>query len=174
MPLTSTSFLLGLLLYRILRATVFDMSALTVALVPGAFHAEWAMDLFAAQLQRRGYNTRTWGLKTVNKPNVSVEEDSTLLAEGLLKPLVEQGKDVVLYLHSYAGFPGSAAIAGFSKAERSAKGLPGGILGLIFQSACVPRTGYTLRQMLGGNYAPWHDLDVNLLRLFTDAFCHDL
>lgn len=174
MPLTFTFFLLDLHLHRILYATVFNMSALTVALVPGAFHVEWAMDLLAAQLQRRGYNTCTWGLKTVNKPNVSLEEDSTLLAEGLLKPLMDQGKDVVLYLHSYAGFPGSAAIAGFSKAERNAKGLQGGIIGLIFQSAFVPKAGYTLLQMIGGNYAPWQDPDVSLLYLLIDAFYHDL
>lgn len=174
MPLTFISFLLGLLLHSVLYTTILDMSALTIALVPGAFHGEWAMDLLAAQLQGRGYDTRTWGLKTVNKPNVSVEEDSTLLAEGLLKPLVEQCKDVVLYLHSYAGFPGSVAIAGLSKVERSSKGLQGGIIGLIFQSAFVPKAGDTILKMLGGNYAPWQDLDVSLFHLFIDAFYHGL
>ena len=103
------------------------MPTVTVVLVPGAFHVDSAMDILGAQLQQKGYNTRTWGLKTVNKPNVSVGEDSMLLAEGILEPLIQQGKDVVLYLHSYAGFPGSAAIAGFSKAERRAKGLQGAI-----------------------------------------------
>ena len=150
------------------------MHALTVVLVPGAFHVDSAMDILGAQLQQKGYNTRTWGLKTVNKPNVSVEEDSMLLAEGILRPLMEQGKDVVLYLHSYAGFPGSAAIAGFSKAERTAKGLRGGIIGLIFQSAFVPKVGDNLLQMIGGNYAPWQDPDVSLSYLFIDAFHHDL
>lgn len=59
------------------------------------------MDILGAQLQTKGYDTRTWGLKIVNAPNVSVGEDSILLAEGILKPLIEQqGKDVVLYLHS--------------------------------------------------------------------------
>lgn len=113
------------------------------------------MHILGAQLQTKGYNTRTWGLKIVNAPNVSVGEDSILLAEGILKPLIEQqGKDVVLYLHSYAGFPGSSAIAGFLKAERSAKGLQGGIIGLIFQSAFMPKVGDTLLQMIGGNYTP--------------------
>ena len=137
------------------------MPPLTVVLVPGAFHHPSTMDIFSAQLQQKGYTTRTWRLKTVNKPNVSVEEDSILLAEGLLKPLVlVNGEDVVLYLHSYAGFPGSTAIAGLSKAERSAKGLRGGILGLIYQSAFVPKEGNTLLQMIGGKYAPWQDPDV--------------
>ena len=162
MSLTFTLLLSGLLLHTVFCSPVFNMPALTIVLVPGAFHVDSAMDLLGAQLQRKGYNTRTWGLKTVNKPNVSVREDSLLLAEGILKPLIEQqSKDVVLYLHSYAGFPGSAAIAGFSKAERSAKGLQGGIIGLIYQSAFVPKEGDTLLQMIGGKYAPWQEPDVS-------------
>ena len=172
--LTFTVLLSGLLLHKDSCAPLFNMPALTVVLVPGAFHVDSAMDILGAQLQIKGYNTRTWGLKTVNAPNVSVEEDSILLAEGILTPLIEQqGKDVVLYLHSYAGFPGSSAIAGFSKAERSAKGLQGGILGLIFQSAFVPKAGDTLLQMIGGTYAPWQDPDVSYSDLSFDAFHHD-
>ena len=150
------------------------MSALAVVLVPGAFHVGSVMNILGAQLQQKGYNTRTWGLKTVDKPNVSVGEDSMMLAKGILEPLIAQGKDVVLYLQSYAGFPGSAAIAGLSKAERSAKGLQGGIIGLIFQSAFVPKVGDTLLKMIGGNYAPWQDPDVSLSYLFIDAFQRDL
>ena len=138
------------------------MPDLTVVLVPGAFHVDSAMDLLGGQLAQKGYNTRTWGLKTVNAPNVSVSQDSALLAQGILEPLIaQQGKDIVLYLHSYAGFPGSSAIAGYSKAERSAKGLQGGILGLIYQSAFIPKDGNTLVQMIGGNYAPWQAPDVS-------------
>lgn len=174
--MTSLIFTLILsgLFHMVFCAPVFNMPALTVVLIPGAFHVDSAMDILGAQLQRKGYNTRTWGLKTVNKPNISVDEDSMLLAEGVLKPLIEQGKDIVLYLHSYAGFPGSSAIAGFSKAERSAAGLQGGIIGLIFQSAFVPKIGDTLLQMIGGNYAPWQDPDVSHSYLFIDAFHHDL
>ena len=164
--LTLTLLLSGLLFHKVSCAAIFDMPALTIVLVPGAFHVDSAMDILGAQLQTKGYNTRTWGLKTVNVPNVSVEEDAELLVEGILSPLIdEQGKDVVLYLHSYAGFPGSSAIAGFSKAERSAKGLQGGIIGLIFQSAFVPKVGDTLLQMIGGSYAPWQDPDVSHLDL---------
>ena len=155
-------------------APLFNISALTAVLVPGVFHVSSAMDILGAQLQKKGYNTRTWGLKTVNKPNISVDDDSMLLAKGVLKPLTEQGKDIVLYLHSYAGFPGSSAIAGFSKAERSAAGLQGGIIGLIFQSAFVPKVGDTLLQLIGGNYVLWKNIDVSHSYMFTDAFPHDL
>ena len=150
------------------------MPALTVVLVPGAFHIDSVMDILAARLVAKGYDTRIWGLKTVNKAGVSVAQDSLLLDRGILRPLIEdQGKEIVLYLHSYAGFPGSAAITGLSKVERSAKGLQGGIIGLIYQSAFVPKVGDTLLQMIGGNYAPWQDPDVSeFLQLSFRAFDH--
>ena len=147
------------------------MPDLTIVLVPGAFHVDSAMDILGGLLQRQGFNTRTWGLKTVNMPNVSVEEDTKLMVNGILEPLiVEQGKDVLLYLHSYAGFPGSSAIAGLSKAERSAKGEQGGIIGLIYQSAFIPQPGATLLQMIGGVYAPWQDPNVSRCLLLL-PFC---
>ena len=142
----------------------------TIVLVPGAFHVDSAMDVLAAQLEQAGYNIRTKGLISVNRPGTTVKDDSTALLAELLEPLiVQQGKDVVLYLHSYAGFPGSAAIGGLSKKERTAKGQNGGIVGLIYQSAFVPKLGDTLVQMIGGSYAPWQSPDVRLASsiLFT-------
>lgn len=144
------------------------MASLTIVLVPGAFHVDFSFDLLGLQLQQKGYSTRTWGLITVKKPRVSIDDDAKALADGILTPLIEeQGKDIVLYLHSYAGFPGSAAIAGFSKAGRAAKGQPGGIIGLIYQSAFIPKPGNTLLQMIGGTYAPWQAPDV---RSFPNHF----
>ncbi|KAL8747330.1 MAG: hypothetical protein Q9184_007616 [Pyrenodesmia sp. 2 TL-2023] len=100
------------------------------------------------------------GLVTVNQPGFTVQDDVQALLTGLLHPLiVKEGKDIVLYLHSYAGFPGSAAIAGLSKQERSAKGERGGVVGLIYQSAFCPTRGDTLLKMIGGNYAPWQAPD---------------
>jgi hypothetical protein len=136
------------------------MSKPTIVLVTGAFHVDSVMDVLGARLQEAGYNTRTKGLVTVNGPGLSVKDDATALRD-LLQPLIiDQGKDVVLYLHSYAGFPGSAAIGGLSKKERTAKGQQGGIVGLVYQSAFIPQQGDTLVKMIGGSYAPWQSPDV--------------
>ena len=147
------------------------MAALpTIVLVPGAFHVDSAMDVLGAELEKSGYNTRTFGLITVNNPKVRVQDDAVALRLEILAPLIEQqGKDIVVYLHSYAGFPGSAAIKGLSKDERLAAGKQGGILGLIYQSAFVPKPGNTLLQMIGGQYAPWQDPDVCESFLFPRA-----
>lgn len=140
----------------------FNMNAPpTIVIVPGAFHVASSMDLFSSQLEEAGYDTQTFELVTVNQPMLKVQDDVTALAAEVLVPLIEKhGKDVVLYLHSYAGFPGSAAIKGLSKTERLAAGKRGGILGLIYQSAFIPKPGDTLLQMVGGTYASWQDPNV--------------
>ena len=133
-----------------------------IVLVPGAFHVEPIMDILDYQLKDAGYNSQTFGLVTVNNPKLSIQDDASALERSVLYTLIEQqGRDVVLYLHSYAGFPGSIAIKGYSKAERLAAGKRGGIAGLIYQSAFVPKEGNTLPQMLGGQYAPWQDPNVS-------------
>ena len=148
------------------RPLRFKMNSLpTIVLVPGAFHVASSMDLLSSQLEQAGYDTKIIGLVTVNQPKFTVQDDVAVLAGEVLLPLIEkQGKDVVLYLHSYAGFPGSAAIKGLSKTERLAAGKRGGILGLIYQSAFIPKSGDTLKQMIGGNYAPWQDPNVLTIR----------
>ena len=131
-----------------------------ILLVPGAFHIESTMDLLGGQLQQAGYDTRAMGLVTVNNAHLTIKDDVAALQVKLLDLIEQQGKDILLYLHSYAGMPGSTAIEGFSKAERAAKGQKGGIIGLIYQSAFTPQKGNTLVEMIGGSYAPWQDPNV--------------
>ena len=146
--------------FNVMVARKMDIS--TIALVPGAFHVASSIDLLSLSLRRWGYDTRRWGLTTVNNPAASVTDDVSHLAQDVLKPLIEvEGKDVVLYLHSYAGFPGSAAIVGFARAERVAVGEKGGIVGLIYQAAFVPKEGISLNGMIGGHYPPWQDPDAS-------------
>ena len=128
-----------------------------IILIPGAFHTEWVMYPLAAQLKRQGYETRCLGLSTVDGPGRTVDDDVKYILERLLEPLVvKEEQDIILYLHSYAGFPGSAAIKDLSKQERLANGKDGGVIGLMYQSAFVPEKGKTLLEMVGG-HPPWQN-----------------
>lgn len=133
----------------------------TIVFVPGAFQLAFTMELLSQHVQQAGYPTRIKSQETVNQPTLSIQDDVTALQNEVLFPLIhEQGKDIVLYLQSYAGFPGSAAIKELSKAERLDAGKQGGIVGLIYQSAFVPREGQTLYGMIGGSPAPWQKTGV--------------
>ena len=132
-----------------------------ILLVAGAFHVSSAMDFLSSQLRQDGYDTRTMGLVSVNNKDCTIKHDVTAIKTEMLIPLIQrQGKDIVLYLHSYAGMPGSTAIKGFAKADRVAKGLKGGIIGLIYQSGFIPKEGQTVLGMGGKEYASWHDVNV--------------
>ena len=138
-----------------------SVSETVILLVAGAFHVGSAMDFLSSQLRQDGYDTRTMGLVSVNNKDSTIKHDVAVIKTEMLIPLIEQqGKDVVLYLHSYAGMPGSTAIKGFAKAERVAKGLKGGIIGLVYQSGFIPKEGQTVLGMVGGKYASWHDVTV--------------
>ena len=140
----------------------------TIVLITGAFHLASAMDLLSAQLEQAGYKAHCMGLTTVNRPDHTIKDDVEAIMTTCLNPLiVEEGNDVVLYLHSYAGFSGSVAIAGFSKRERSAKGQAGGIIGLIYQSAFIPREGDTQLEMVGGTFPAWQAPDVSFSLPFS-------
>ncbi|KAL8794411.1 MAG: hypothetical protein Q9195_002998 [Heterodermia aff. obscurata] len=116
------------------------------------------MDLLKHHMRSFGFSVESVGLPTVGCPGLSVDDDARFLEMMLLRPLIEQqGKDIILYLHSYAGFPGSTAIAGYSKEERLAQGKAGGILGLVYQSAFIPRLGDTILHVSGGDYATWQN-----------------
>lgn len=78
----------------------------TIILVPGAFQLASTVGPLRSQLEETGYNTTTFGLVTINQPKIKVQDDVAALASQVFQPLTEdQGKDTVLYLHSYAGFP---------------------------------------------------------------------
>ena len=145
-----------------------DSSKPWIVLLPGAWHTEWVMYPFRAELKKQGYETWSSGLSTVDSPGRTVDDDIKFIRERLLEPLImKEEQDIVLYLHSYAGFPGSAAIEGFSKQERLAKAEGGGVVGLIYQSAFVPGKDATLLEILGGHPA-WQIPRVRS-RLYEDV-----
>ncbi|KAF8846945.1 hypothetical protein BDZ45DRAFT_608176, partial [Acephala macrosclerotiorum] len=78
------------------------------------------------------------------------EEDIFFIASTIRK-LSDDGKDVVLTMNSYGGFPGTEASKGLSKNEREAKGLKGGIIALVYLASFLPAVGLSLRASMGEN-----------------------
>ena len=59
-------------------------------------------------------------------------------------------------MHSYGGYPGSAAAAGLSKATQMAASKQGGIIGLIFMCGFIAHEGESLLSTLPGDkFNPW-------------------
>lgn len=116
----------------------------TILLVPGAWHPASCLDSLRAELHKASYPTVSEQLACLapSDPDAhSVSTDAAYIRDSLLLPLLDDGKRVVMVLHSYAGHPGSGAAYGLSVEEREEAGLKGGVVGLIFMAAFVVSSG---------------------------------
>lgn len=116
------------------------------------WHHASCFDDIATILQERGYffiSQDAPGIAPVDASEMTVELDSRSLRDNILIPLVSQGKDIILLMHSYGGIYGSDAVRGLSKTERILNKQEGGVAGLIYVSAVTPSVGRSLMDMLG-------------------------
>lgn len=109
----------------------------TIVMVPGAWHPASSFGIFEKTMQKRGYETEAIKLQTVGNVGASVEDDTEHIRSKLLSH-IEQGKDVLLISHSFAGFGSTSAITGLHKRTRAAKGLKGGLVGVVWLSSFLP------------------------------------
>ena len=130
-----------------------------IVLVPGAWHSPIHYSILIKILQARGYQVVTHRNPSCDSDDPkaqSVASDAASIRSNLLLPQIDAGKDVVLAMHSYGGCPGAVAAKGLSKAELTAKGKKGGIVGLLFICAFIANEGDSLLSKLPGQvFDPW-------------------
>jgi len=139
------------------------MSKPTVVIVPGAWQKPVVWDGFRATLDKAGYESTHVALPTtggVETPLAGLAEDVAAVRD-VLKPLVGQGKDVVILCHSSGGVVSSNAVEGFDSASRKAEGEAGGVVRVVFLAAFMLPKGQSLLGMLGGNPLPWMVVEVS-------------
>ncbi|MCJ1404696.1 hypothetical protein MMC11_007922 [Xylographa trunciseda] len=86
----------------------------------------------------------------------NLEDDVKTIRSVLDRLIVDQGKDVIVALHSYGGLVGShAADESLGKKARQSKGLPGGVLHLLYMGAPLMSVGDTLGTAFGGEIPPF-------------------
>ncbi|KAI2709286.1 hypothetical protein CBS147332_6345 [Penicillium roqueforti] len=134
----------------------------TILFVPGAWTARTFYEPFLQALTVAGYDVHYAGYPSVDSsdPLVTDCQADTDAITTILQSLVEdQGKDVVLFLYSYGGMPGSAAATGLAKAQRAQEGKAGGVIGLLFLGAFIVPEGISCAGAQGGILPPWvlHD-----------------
>jgi pimeloyl-ACP methyl ester carboxylesterase len=135
------------------------MSNPTIVLVPGAWHQPAHYSVLIRLLEGAGYKVVTEKLPGVDSSTPTQEStanDAAFIKKQLLDPLVDEGIDILLLMHSYGGCPGAAAAKGYSKKERTAAGKKGGIIGLVFMVAFLANEGDSLLSKLPNQeYDPW-------------------
>ncbi|GKZ24458.1 hypothetical protein AbraIFM66951_010681 [Aspergillus brasiliensis] len=131
-------------------------SAPTIVLVPGAWCTAIVYDTLRTTLTSRGLPS----IATAH-PSIGAEPPSKTLTDDVahlrseLVSLIDQGKDIILVLHSYGGVVGSGAVEGLGKAERAQQGKAGGVIMVVYMSAFAIPKGKSLLDMLGGRFLPF-------------------
>lgn len=133
----------------------------TILFVPGAWISKAFYEPFLQALTDADYDVHYASYPSFDPKNPSTTDchTDTEAIRAILNSLVDEGKDVLLFLHSYAGMPGAAAATGLAKGQRAQEGKLGGVIGLLFLGAFVVPEGLSCASLQGGNLPPWILLD---------------
>lgn len=178
----------------------------TLVFGPGAWHKGLCFDALRSNLQAQGWETEAVDYPSVVEadkhaaalkdgdvqaklPGLDADADAT---RDILRRLSDEGKEIVLVVHSYGGLVGqnalgapadanspegskAAAVEKFGIKHRQAAGLPGGVVMFVYMSAFVTPKGLSIYQMLGGNWLPWMlpRGDVVVADKPVETFYHD-
>lgn len=122
-----------------------------ILLLPGAYHNASCYDRLEPLLSSAGYQTTALTL-----PSVGAEPPITSIAPDVehvrsaIEPLLNDGKSIVVVMHSYSGIIGTTSLSGFAARDRKAQGLPGGVTGLVYLCAWMLDAGQNALEMGGG------------------------
>lgn len=116
-----------------------------ILMVPGAWHTPAAFDLLIPALAEHNYNALAVSLPSVDvSPGLpDFSEDVAAIRTAVEQHLDEKNRDVVLLMHSYGAIPGTEALRGLGKEERTAVGKKTGVVALVYVAAVVPAVGGT-------------------------------
>ena len=154
------------------------MASPTIVIVPGACQTPAFYAPFAEALQ-------TVSIPSVVVPNPSCgaspshkdfSADVSLIRK-TVTALLDDGEDVVVLMHSYGGFPGSAALKSLGKMERKEKGEKGGVIRLVYACSYAAREGEGRVGAEGIEYLREHaseGLDEEVCSLRESLFPPDL
>jgi pimeloyl-ACP methyl ester carboxylesterase len=139
----------------------------TIALVPGSFSTTAAYDKLIEQLSEHGYPTLRIELKSVGGTVPATSHDDAAHIHSTLSPLVEEGKEIVVIMHSYGGVPGTDGTKGLAKVDQSATGKSGGVIALVYIAALMIRQGASLAETRGetGSLPDWVTFDGAFMSL---------
>ncbi|KAI0158458.1 Alpha/beta hydrolase fold-1 [Pestalotiopsis sp. NC0098] len=128
----------------------------TIVLIPGAWHQPSCYDIVRDDLVSRGYDVEYVSYPTVGAepPNKGLADDAAA-TRAVLERLADEGKQIVLGVHSYGGLVGANAVEGLGYKQRAKEGKKGGVTMFVYISAFVNPKGVSILNALGNAWLPW-------------------
>lgn len=134
----------------------------TVLLVPGAFGTPAGYGPLLPYLKKAGFATHP-GPYTSSNPSdpaaATCANDIASLRDNVLRPLLDDGKDIVILAHSFGGIVAGAAAKDLDKYTRQNQGQPGGVVGLIYIAGNITVNDESLAEASGGNSPSFIKID---------------
>lgn len=130
----------------------------TVLLVPGACTTPACYDNLLPYLKQASYPVVSASLASSNPANpneCTAAADGKHLLDQYLLRLVDDGKEVIVFAHSFGATSLSGAGRNLSKAERIRNGSTGGVVGLVYMSFATAPEGQSQLEFLGGAWPPF-------------------
>jgi hypothetical protein len=76
-------------------------------------------------------------------------QDDAASIKSVISGVVDSGKEVVVVMHSYGGYPGTEATEGLGKVDRQKQGKQGGVVALVYVAAWMPAVGKSIFTLQG-------------------------
>jgi pimeloyl-ACP methyl ester carboxylesterase len=125
----------------------------TFVLVPGSFSPPSWYEKVTPFLEKAGYENVVVPLPSANsegkyKTPPTMTDDAASI-KAVISDLVNNGKEVIIVMHSYGGYPGTEATGGLAKADRQKQGKDGGVAALVYVAGWMPPVGKSIFELQG-------------------------
>ena len=154
-------------------ATITSQNLLTILLIQGSFQIPEVYGKLIQGLESQGYPTLHPSLpscsdtESADFPQRTLADDAATIRTALEGLIKQDGKVVLLVMHSYGGLVGSEAVTEeLSYGKRQEQGLPGGVIHLFYYSAFLLNEGQSVLGAFGES--PNSDVKVIVLVSFFD------
>ncbi|KAG4441146.1 hypothetical protein IFR05_003367 [Cadophora sp. M221] len=120
-------------------------SSPAIVLIPGIWVGPNIYDEVSLKLQAQGYLNTTIALPSTghrSPGNPTMHDDEAFIRSKLVELIESEQREVLMVMHSAGGFLGTSSVQNLSKQARAARGLKGGVVGLVFLSAVLVEAGY--------------------------------
>ncbi|KAK6428527.1 hypothetical protein LTR95_015329 [Oleoguttula sp. CCFEE 5521] len=143
-----------------------------VLLIPGGMTHNTCYNPLKAELHKAGYETVVAFLPSADPADpldqsLTAANDARSVYEKSLKPILDAGKDVVIYAYSYGGTVFGNDGPSFVKSEREVRGEKGGIVGIVYMSIATVPAGMGQLEFMGGTWPPFIAVDQPKKGLLT-------
>lgn len=120
-----------------------------IIIAPGSFSIPAFYDIFVSQLSTHRYDVQVVSLPSVGSEKATNMTDDANAIKVVITKTADEGKDIVLVMHSYGGIPGTESAHGLGKKSREAAGKEGGVIALLYVAALLVQPGMSLGSTLG-------------------------